>query len=66
VGTGALRLMGFGCTCHGRKNPNMAVDKKTLKRMEDIDKLDDGLKDKLFFLLDNVVQNYKAKKTFAL
>ena len=47
------------------KNHNMAVDKKTLKRMEDIDKLDDGTKDKLFFLIDNVVQNSKAKKAFA-
>ena len=47
------------------KNHNMAVDKKTLKRMEDIDKLDDSTKDKLFFLIDNVVQNSKAKKAFA-
>ena len=29
------------------------------------DKLDDGKKDKLFFLIDNVVQNSKAKKAFA-
>ena len=40
-------------------------DKKTLKRMQDIDKLDDNTKDKLFFLIDNVVQNSKAKKGFA-
>ena len=33
--------------------------------VEDIDKLDDGTKDKLFFLIDNVVQNSKAKKAFA-
>jgi len=33
--------------------------------MEDIDKLDDGTKDKLFFLIDNVVQNSKVKKAFA-
>ncbi|GEM_PF-6044621 len=33
----------------------MAVDKKTLKRTEDFDKLDDGTKDQLFFLIDNVV-----------
>jgi hypothetical protein len=44
------------------KDPNMAVDKKTLKRMQDIDKLDDNTKDKLFFLIDNVVQNSKVKK----
>jgi len=39
--------------------------KKTLKRMQDIDKLDDNTRDKLFFLIDNVVQNSKAKKAFA-
>ena len=44
----------------------MAVDKKTLKRMQDIDKLDDSTKDKLYFLIDNVVQNSKAKKSFRL
>ena len=47
------------------KNHNMAVDKKTLKRMEDIDKLDNDTQEKLFFLIDNVVQNSKAKKAFA-
>lgn len=47
------------------KSHNMAVDKKTMKRMQDIDKLDDNTKDKLFFLIDNVVQNSKAKKAFA-
>jgi hypothetical protein len=39
--------------------------KKTLKRMQDIDKLDDNTRDKLFFLIDNVVQNSKAKRAFA-
>jgi transcriptional regulator with XRE-family HTH domain len=47
------------------KNHNMAVDKKTLKRMEDIDKLDNDTQEKLFFLIDNVIQNSKAKKAFA-
>jgi len=47
------------------KDHNMDVDKKTVKRMQDIDKLDDNTKDKLFFLIDNVVQNSKAKKAFA-
>lgn len=47
------------------KNHNMAVDKKTLRRMQDIDKLDDGTKEKLFFLIDNIVQNFKTKKAFA-
>ena len=44
---------------------NMNFDKKTLKRLEDIHKLDDNTQEKLFFLIDNVVQNAKAKKAFA-
>lgn len=46
------------------KDHNMAVDKKTLKQMQDIDNLDDSNRDKLFFLIDNVVQNSKAKWAF--
>jgi hypothetical protein len=46
-------------------NHNLAVDKKTLKRMQNIDKLDESTKEKLFFLIDNVVQNFKTKKAFA-
>lgn len=48
------------------KNHNLAVDNKTLKRMQDIDTLDENTKDKLFFLIDNVIQNTKAKKAFAV
>lgn len=48
------------------KNHTLAVDNKTLKRMQDIDALDDNTKDKLFFLIDNVIQNTKAKKAFAV
>ena len=33
--------------------------------MQDIDKLDDNTKDKLFFLIDKVVQNSNAQKAFA-
>jgi hypothetical protein len=33
--------------------------------MQDIDTLDEGTKEKLFFLIDNVVQNFKTKKAFA-
>jgi transcriptional regulator with XRE-family HTH domain len=47
------------------KDHHLAVDKKTLKRMQDIDTLDEGTKEKLFFLIDNVVQNFKTKKAFA-
>lgn len=41
-----------------------ALDKDLLKRMEDIEKLDEATKQHLFFLIDNVIQNYKTKKAF--
>jgi len=40
-------------------------DKKNLKRLQDIEKLDDATKDKLYFVIDNIVQNFKAKKAYA-
>lgn len=40
-------------------------DKEVLKRIEDIEQLDKETQNKLFFLIDNVVQNYKAKQAFA-
>lgn len=41
-----------------------ALDKDLLKRIEDIEKLDNDTKKHLFFLIDNVIQNYKTKKAF--
>jgi len=41
---------------------NASFDKKTLQRIQDIEKLDPDTKDKLYFLIDNVIQNTKAKK----
>jgi hypothetical protein len=41
---------------------NVAFDKKTLKHLQDIEKLDDDVKDKLYFVIDNIIQNSKAKK----
>jgi len=40
------------------------LDKDLLRRIEDIEKLDDATKQHLFFLIDNVIQNYKTKKAF--
>ncbi len=40
-------------------------DKSVLKRMTDIEKPDPDTRDKLFFLIDNVVQNFKAKRAYA-
>ena len=39
-------------------------DKDVLKRIEDIEKLDEDTKSKLFFLIDNVIQNFKTKRAF--
>jgi transcriptional regulator with XRE-family HTH domain len=39
-------------------------DKDIIKRIEDIDQLDEDTKKHLFFLVDNVIQNYKTKKAF--
>jgi hypothetical protein len=41
-----------------------AFDKDLLKRIVDIEKLDEATKQHLFFLIDNVIQNYKTKKAF--
>lgn len=43
-----------------------SYDKEVLKRIEDINKLDKNTKEHLFFLVDNVIQNFKTKKAFAL
>jgi hypothetical protein len=32
---------------------------------KDIEKLDEPTKDKLYFVIDNIIQNYKAKKAYA-
>ena len=42
-----------------------SYDKEVIKRIEDIESLDNETKNKLFFLIDNVLQNVKAKKAFA-
>lgn len=41
-----------------------AIDKDLLNRIEDIERLDEATKQHLFFLIDNVIQNYKTKKAF--
>ena len=41
-----------------------ALDKDLLRRIEDIEKLDDDTKKHLFFLIDNIIQNYKTKLAF--
>jgi len=41
-----------------------ALNKDLLKRIEDIESLDSDTKQHLFFLIDNVIQNFKTKKAF--
>lgn len=40
-------------------------DKEVIKRIEDIQQLDSDTQSKLFFLIDNVVQNFKTRQAFA-
>jgi transcriptional regulator with XRE-family HTH domain len=42
-----------------------SFDKELLKRIEDIEKLDADTKQHLFFLIDNVIQNFKTKRAFS-
>lgn len=42
-----------------------SLDKKNLKRLQDIEKLDTDVKEKLYFVIDNIIQNVKAKKALA-
>lgn len=42
-----------------------SFDKKNIQRLQDIEKLDDDIKDKVYFVIDNIIQNSKAKKAFA-
>lgn len=42
-----------------------SYDKEVLKRIEDIERLDPDTKKHLFFLIDNVIQNFKTRKAFA-
>jgi transcriptional regulator with XRE-family HTH domain len=39
-------------------------DKDVLKRIEDIEHLDQETRKNLFFLIDNVIQNFKTKQAF--
>ena len=41
-----------------------SYDKEVLKRIEDIQNLDTETRNKLFFLIDNVIQNFKTKEAF--
>jgi len=40
------------------------INRATIKRIEEMEQLDIDTKHHLFFLIDNVIQNYKTKKAF--
>lgn len=44
---------------------NASFDKKNLKRIEDIERLDEDTKKYIYFFIDNTIQNIKAKKALA-
>ncbi len=44
---------------------NASFDKKTLKRLQDIHKLDADTQEKLFFFIDTVIRDNKARKAYA-
>ncbi|MBI5373718.1 MAG: helix-turn-helix transcriptional regulator [Sphingobacteriales bacterium] len=44
---------------------NVAFDKRTLKRLQDIHKLDADTQEKLFFFIDTVIRDNKARKAYA-
>ena len=41
-------------------------DKEIIKRIEAIEELDDDTRSKLYFLIDNITQNYKARQAYAV
>ena len=42
-----------------------SFDKDVMKRIEDVERLDNNTKQHLFFLIDNVIQNFKTRMAFA-
>lgn len=48
-----------------REGVPVALNKKSFKRLQDIEKLDSDVKEKLYFLIDNIIQNIQAKKALA-
>lgn len=44
---------------------NASYNKKTLKIIEDIEALDPSVKDKLYFLVNAVIRDYKTQKAYS-
>ena len=48
-----------------REGENAVLDKETVERINDIQKMDTGTKSILFNAMDTYIQNFKTKKAFA-
>tara|TARA_B110001469_G_C9646725_1_gene327208 strand:- start:815 stop:1147 length:333 start_codon:yes stop_codon:yes gene_type:complete len=44
---------------------NSSFDKKTVKRLKDIEELNPKIKDNLFFLIDTVIRDTNAQKAYS-
>jgi transcriptional regulator with XRE-family HTH domain len=44
---------------------NVEIDSKTLKRLQDIQKLSDDNRNQLFMVVDALIRDFKAKKAYA-
>lgn len=44
---------------------NASFDKKTLQRLQDIQTLEPSIKEKMFFFIDTVLRDTKAKKAYS-
>lgn len=44
---------------------NAKFDKKTVKRLQDIENLAPNVKDKLFFLIDTIIRDTKAQEAYS-
>lgn len=45
---------------------NHKFDKKTLKRLQDIQELSPEIKEKMFFFIDTVLRDFKTKQAYTL
>ena len=44
---------------------NAMFDKKTIQRLQDIEQMQPDTKDKLFFVIDSIIRDSKARKAYA-
>lgn len=44
---------------------NAHFDKKTVQRLQDISGMDNTTKDKLFFVIDSIIRDFKARQAYS-